>query len=204
LIYIKNILPDQDFFETLLQDYINKFRIQSIGWTDFQDHYINEVTNKYGDKAADILKQIDWDTWVIKPGQLPHVNDFTNKWSTQAEDSKNALFNGTLTKDFEIIFKGWFTDVKLEFLNKVLARVSDVKEEHYIFLRDTLGLHQGYNMEVENLWYQLSLLTKHKDAYDHIADFLSKIGRMKYIRPIYHAWALLDKQKAYSVFLTNK
>jgi leukotriene-A4 hydrolase len=187
-----------------LKDYITKYRTQSISYVEWQNHYITEVKTKYGDQADKILSQIDWDAWIKAPGFLPHENDFTNKWSQQASDSRDALFAGTLTKDFATVFKNWFTDVKLDFFYLVIEKIADFKETHYVFLRDTLTLNTGYNMEVENMWYQLSLMTKHTDAYSYITDFLGKIGRMKYIRPIYHFWALLDKTKAYSVFLANK
>jgi leukotriene-A4 hydrolase len=89
-------------------------------------------------------------------------------------------------------------------LNKILDKVESLTENQYTYLRDTLGLHKGYNMEVSNLWYQIALLSRHSDVFPYVIDFLGQIGRMKYIRPIYFAFAKLDKQKAYGVFTQNK
>jgi hypothetical protein len=77
IIFIKNILKDNEFFRKLLQNYIKKFRTTSISYVEFKDHYITEVKTQYGDKADDILKQIDWDAWVLNPGQLPKQNNFS-------------------------------------------------------------------------------------------------------------------------------
>lgn len=83
-------------------------------------------------------------------------------------------------------------------------RKNDLNEKLYVFLRDNLNLHSGYNSEVKNLWYQLALNTKHNDVISYVEDFLGKIGRMKYIRPIYKAYGLLDKKAALACFEKNK
>jgi leukotriene-A4 hydrolase len=112
--------------------------------------------------------------------------------------------NNNLPSDFVSVFKGWHTNVKIEFLNKVLEKQSNLTNNQYETLRDKLGLHKGYNMEVSNLWYQIALLAKKKDVYPYVIDFLGQIGRMKYIRPIYAAFAMSDRNKAYDVFTQNK
>jgi leukotriene-A4 hydrolase len=89
-------------------------------------------------------------------------------------------------------------------LNKVIEKIATLTDDQYNTLRDKLGLHKGYNMEVSNLWYQIALLTKHTDVYPFVNEFLGQIGRMKYIRPLYAAYAKLDKEKAYAIFTQYK
>lgn len=103
-----------------------------------------------------------------------------------------------------MVFKSWNTNVKLVFLNLVIDRMVDFNESLYAFLRDNLNLHSSYNSEVKNLWYQLSLNSKHSDVIPFVEEFLGKIGRMKYIRPIYKAYGLLNKKAAVSCFEKNR
>jgi len=102
------------------------------------------------------------------------------------------------------VFKNWNTNVKLVFINLVSDRLKDVTDDIYKFLRDTLKMHGNYNSEVRNLWYQLSLNLKKEDVIPFVEDFLSQIGRMKYIRPIYKAYGYLNKKLAVSCFDKNK
>lgn len=109
-----------------------------------------------------------------------------------------------MDSDFISVFKAWNTNVKLVFLNLIIDRINDLNDSLYKFLRDNLGLHSGYNSEVKNLWYQLALSTKHTDVIPFVEEFLGKIGRMKYIRPIYKAYALLNKKAAVACFEKNR
>lgn len=89
-------------------------------------------------------------------------------------------------------------------MNLVTEKSKDLTESLYSFLKNNLNLHSGYNSEVKNLWYQLALNTKHSDVIPFVEEFLGKIGRMKYIRPIYKAYGLLDKKAALTCFEKNK
>jgi leukotriene-A4 hydrolase len=102
------------------------------------------------------------------------------------------------------VFKNWNTNVKLVFLNSISDRIKEVTDNIYVILRDILKLHGNYNSEVKNLWYQLSLNLKKEDVIEFVEEFLSQIGRMKYIRPIYKAYGLLNKKLAINCFEKNK
>jgi leukotriene-A4 hydrolase len=203
LFRLQKVLFDDDFFPTLVQQYLKTFSPQSITYTEFIDFYISQVKLKFPDKADEILSGIDWEKWINGTGNVATLYDFSNYWSIWATECRDKLFNNMLPKDFPMVFKGWFTDIKLLFLDLVISRLDKFKEEHYTYLRDALG-YKGYNMEVLSLWYQLSLMSKHTDAVEYITDFLGKTGRIKLIRPLYHYWALLDTQRAYNVFNANR
>ncbi len=188
-----------------MKSYISTFRLQSIEYTDWKNHFINEVNSRFDKESAlNILKKVDWDTWIFTPGYPIVKNDFNNTYSTEAQIRLNDLFNGLTKDDFPQVFKDWLTTVKIVFLNLVATNLNKFSEENYVYFRDTLKLSTDYNMEIKNIWFQISLNTNHKDILPNIIDFLGKIGRMKYIRPIYKAFASVDKTQAYDVFLKLK
>jgi leukotriene-A4 hydrolase len=204
-VYYLESLTGKDIFRQIMKSYISTFRLQSIEYTDWKNHFINEVNSRFDKESAlNILKKVDWDTWIFTPGYPIVKNDFNNTYSTEAQIRLNDLFNGLTKDDFPQVFKDWLTTVKIVFLNLVATNLNKFSEENYVYFRDTLKLSTDYNMEIKNIWFQISLNTNHKDILPNIIDFLGKIGRMKYIRPIYKAFASVDKTQAYDVFLKLK
>ena len=87
-----------------------------------------------------------------------------------------------------------------------MAQLDKITDNIYSLLKTQLAINKDskYNMEVLNSWYQLSLQSKHKDVFDDVDDFVSKTGRMKFIRPSYLYYGKLDRTRALSVFNKNK
>ena len=106
--------------------------------------------------------------------------------------------------DSKKTFDAWHTNTKLIFLNNLLDRISEVSDDVYNNLRDSLQLYTKQNAEVLNLWIQVALLKKKDDIIQYAQDFLSKNGRMKYIRPIYVAFYIFNKDVALKTFNLNK
>ena len=77
-------------------------------------------------------------------------------------------------------------------------------EDNYNYMRDQLKLHDLYNSEIKNIWYQIAFNTKHSDVVPYAKTFLANIGRMKYIRPVYSSYARFDREDAYQTFQKNK
>ena len=189
-----------------MKTYIITYRGKSIVYIDFKNFFESQVKQLFNqDDAKKILDQIDWDSWILKPGYPPLTNDFSNKWLTEAYKYVDDLLNNKITDEFVDVFKNWNTSVKLVFLNKLADSKDSLTNDIYNFLKEKLNLHEGYNAEVENLWYQLALNTGHDDVIDpYVINFLSKNGRMKYIRPIYKSFAKVNKDKAWETFQKYK
>lgn len=198
-------LCGKDKFKIILRSYINKYRLQSIEYTDWQNHFTSQVNSLFDkDSASSILDKVDWDTWLFKPGFPPVENNFNNTYSNEAQSRLDDLFSEQVKEDFSGIFKNWHTSVKLVFLNMISKNLGKFSDNNYVYLRDTVKLHTDFNMEVKNVWYQIALNTNHRDVIPSVVDFLGKIGRMKYVRPIYKAFAKVDRNLAYETFTKFK
>jgi len=112
------------------------------------------------------------------------------------------LFNNSKVPDnFVTTFKAWHTNLKLFFLNRISDNFDKFTDTIYKELQQSLNItSKDYNMEVECLWYQLGLDSKHTDILPLVDDFLGRIGRMKFIRPMYISYAKLDRDRAIKVF----
>lgn len=205
-LYFLESITGKDQFRSILRSYIQKFRLQSIEYTDWQTHFTTQVNGLFdASTAQSILAKVDWDKWINQPGKPIVDNDFTNSYQTEAKARLDDLLNNKLTDDFPSVFKNWHTAVKTVFLNLVQENLGKVTDQTYDYLRDSLNLTSAnFNMEIKNVWYQIALNLKKTDVVDHVVEFLGKIGRMKYIRPIYIAFGNLNKKQAYEVFTKYK
>ncbi|XP_006914655.1 leukotriene A-4 hydrolase isoform X2 [Pteropus alecto] len=104
LFYLEQLLGGPEVFLGFLKAYIEKFSYKSITTDDWKDFLYSHFKDK-----ADILNQVDWNTWLHSPG-LPPVKpnyDMTltnacialsQRWITAKEDDLNA-FNSADLKD---------------------------------------------------------------------------------------------------------
>jgi len=109
---------------------------------------------------------------------------------------------------FKPIFDSWNTNTILVFLNTFLDIASNnpskINKWMYEFLRDELKLHTGYNIEICNIWYQICLILNHEDVVIHVVDLLSRVGRMKYLKPLYKGLYNFKKETARETFSKYK
>lgn len=76
-IYYLQSLIGEDNFQKVMQVYIDTYKLQSVNYYQFKNIYITTVNSLYSsDSAAKILNQIDWDSWINKPGYPIKSFDF--------------------------------------------------------------------------------------------------------------------------------
>jgi leukotriene-A4 hydrolase len=89
------------------------------------------------------------------------------------------------------------------FLERLLSSES-LSASDANLLGKTYSLLQTQNVELSSRYYQLALKAKDHSAYQPAADLLSTVGRMKFVRPLYRALALCDKELAKKTFEKNR
>jgi leukotriene-A4 hydrolase len=73
-------LTGKDIFNKIFRTYIETFKYKSIESSDWKDFFINKFSELQTDSTerSKVLNQIDWDTWINKPGYPPIKNNFSN------------------------------------------------------------------------------------------------------------------------------
>jgi len=202
LIYLQNLVnskSDIDLFRKFIRSYVSNFRNGVVKYEDLKSFFEEFIKNEFGSEAENILSQIDWDTWVYAPGLPPVENNFTNKYAIEVENMANLFYENKLPENFVEIFKGWFTLLKQNFLNRIRETNKELTDEQLTFLSDTLNLKQGYDVEVSTLYFLIVLehgKTLKDDFKEALVDFLGKHGRINYLRPIYKDFYKRDKKLA--------
>ena len=202
LIYLEKLVnakSDVDIFRKFIRSYVANFKNGVVKYMDFRNYFEEFIKNEQVPDWEKILAEIDWDKWVYAPGFPPVENDFSNKYAVEVDNMVKLFYENKLPENFVETFKGWFTLLKQNFLNKIKENDVELTDEQLTYLSDTLNLKQGYNVEV-SCSYFLTVLYHGKvlkdDVKEALIDFLGKHGRINYLRPIYKAFYLRDKELA--------
>jgi leukotriene-A4 hydrolase len=127
-------------------------------------------------------KEIDVDAWVFNPGipaNCPRPN-FT-KFYYVDECRNNFLKTHSISKNEKIA--AWSTHEYLQFLRKLprTISISDMSS-----LDKTFNFTNTKNSEIAFEWYMLSINSHYTNAYNNIELFLNRVGRKKFVKPIYN------------------
>jgi leukotriene-A4 hydrolase len=171
-------------FDTWLKSYFDHFAFQSITTTEslayFQDHLF--VENKaLGDK-------IRVDEWIFKPG-LP-----------QAEAPQPEAFAyvdkaiGDWMQGRNIMPGSWSTQEWLYFLHGLPEKL-DLSQMRR--LDTSWKLTESQNNEILQQWLMMSVKNDYQPAYHRLEEFLTTVGRRKYVKPLYEA---MDVQRAAAIY----
>ena len=208
LFYLEGLVNKQvqdiDLFRKILRQYFSKFEYKSIKYEDFRDFFIETINKELPeDKAKEVLEQIDWVQWIEAPGYPPIKNDFSNKYATEVLDAVDKFYKNQLPDDFKNTFVGWQTLLKQYFLNTIKDTEKELEDGQLKLLSEELNLKEGYNAEV-NFGYFMVVLLHGKELDDvfktALIAFLGKFGRLKYLRPLYRALYVRDKDTALATF----
>lgn len=164
-------------WDTFLKSYFAHFAFTSISTEDFLLYL----------KGNLITEDSDWhtlqvDTWVYGPG-LPSNAPIVIAKRFIAVDSMMEAFKTDIIKSLsEIPKSNWTTFEWLRFLQSidVSTRPDELKK-----LDELFKLTGTDNAEIATAWYVLCLKTKYEIAYPSMKLFLGKVGRRKFLLPIY-------------------
>lgn len=68
----------------------------------------------------------------------------------------------------------------------------------------TYSFASSKNVEVTSRYYVLGLMSHAKSVYQPTADLLGKVGRMKFVRPLFRELMKCDRDLAAKTFEANK
>ena len=199
-----NTLQINDLFRKILREYFAKFSYMSIKYEDFREFFIEEIKKYFNEATAkEILGEINWVQWIEAPGFPPVTNDFSNKYEKEVKEAVDKFYKNSLPDNFKEIFIAWHTLLKQYFLNNIKETEKELDDKQLNILSKDLNLKEGYNAEV-NFGYFTVVLLHGKSLDDEFKNaliaFLGKFGRLKYLRPLYRALYVRDKETAINTF----
>jgi len=158
-------------FDAFLRQYFDHFAFQSITTETFVDYLQKNLLQ--GDT------QFPLDEWLSKPGlhataPRPTSSAF-DKVAAAAKQWAGAQQSRSPTT-------GWTTHEWLHFLT---ALPPDLGPEKMRELDRAFSFTQTGNSEILDEWLLMAIRNKYKPAYPRLEQFLTTVGRRKYLKPLY-------------------
>ncbi len=166
----------RDEFDKFLARYFNEHAFKTI---------TTEAFLKYLDTALikgneDLRKKLTINEWVYGTG-IPANCPRAQQERFGKVDSQRALFLSGAPAE-QMVTVEWTTHEWLHFLRKLPATLSTTQMKK---LDDAYNLTNTGNSEIADLWYVLSVRVKYSKAYPAMDNFLSSVGRRKFLEPLY-------------------
>jgi leukotriene-A4 hydrolase len=204
LTYLERLVGGKDIYVPFFKKYIEKFANHPVTSDDFKSFFLEYFT---AEGLSSKLEEIDWDTWLYKPGMPPvkieydeslakKAYDLALKWHTSdilgvGSDGPGVseASNKTSTaspKDMD----GWTSSQIVAFLD----RLNELRSMTPMNPRTTRAMAKAYpildtthNAEIRCSWYLLCLKAGDDAIVPKVEEILHEQGRMKFVRPLYRA-----------------
>ncbi len=181
----------RETFDPFLRGYFDRFAFRSINSEDFVGHLREQLV----DKHPDTVSEAEIAAWLDEPGipafaeraisaRFELVDELRDRWLATGELPDGA--------------KNWTTQEWLRFLDAApdVLTVSQLQQ-----LDREYALTGTANGEIARRWYSIVAASAYTQAYDELADFLTRVGRMKLILPVYKALAATQPGRDYATQL---
>jgi len=176
-------------FDAYLRRYFEHFAFQSITTAQAIDYLRTQLLDRHPDLAANIHLQ----SWLSMPGlpesapkavspELGHIRKLANEWSAD-QISVADLSTGE-----------WKAQQKLHFLDSLPPNVGFKKMRE---LDQRFQITRSANAEILYRWLRLAIRNEYEIAYSKLEEFLTTVGRIIYVRPLYEE---LEKTRAGKAF----
>ena len=182
-------------FDPFLKNYFQTFAFQTMDTEKFLRYLRKTLIND-----PDIVSMGEILEWLYQPALASTFTEPKSDAFTQVEQ-QHALWqkSGKLT---DLQTNNWTIHHWLHFIGLLAATVDTAQLKQ---LDQSFGLSQSQNAEVAAAWFKVALLKDYAEARPALEQFLVKVGRRKFVVPLYQqlsqnpdtrAWAVAVYQKA--------
>jgi len=193
-LYLQELLG-LDFMLFFFKEYVKQFRLKAITTTDFCDLLKAKVQEKFPADGLDKLKNVDWDGWFNKPGVAPQLPKFDHTEYNTIKELATKYYDNidnleSLSSHHELSAGNWHTTKILIFFDilgeKITAEGKKLSESSLDWL-DKQHNFSNRNAEISCKWFQLCITQGYTKVDGKIEGFLTTIGRMKFVKPLFRA-----------------
>ena len=170
-------------FDAFIRRYIEQFRFTSITTEEFLELVKKELPG--------VAEEVDAQSWLYEPGMPQNAPVFR---SAQLE-ALTALANGFSTgeRPTRAQIDGWSPAEMLVYLQH-LPRTID--HDACAWLDDAMDLTSRGNYEILVEWLTIAAASDYEPVFHRVGEVLLRVGRMKYLRPLYKAMGAHSRTRA--------
>ncbi|MBS1779894.1 MAG: M1 family metallopeptidase [Bacteroidetes bacterium] len=171
--------------DSFLKQYFDEHAFKTITTEQFLA-YLNEHLIK-GDSG--IARKLDINAWVYGPGIPANCPRVQPERFKKVDEARTAFLNGTSPETLQT--KEWSTNEWLHFLRKMPSPLSQAQMQA---LDKAFHFTNSGNSEIADLWYTMAIPADYKPAFPAMDKFLSRVGRRKFLEPLYEGMMKNSKQ----------
>jgi leukotriene-A4 hydrolase len=168
-------------FDAFLRGYFDRFAFKSMTTDRFLQHLQGELLEP-------MQISINVNEWVDGPGIPANVVIPVSDRFVKVEAELARWVAGTAAKELEV--KGWTTQEWLHFLR---ALPGNIPMDRMADLDGSFGFTATGNAEVLAAWLEQSVANDYSPAYERLDEFLTSVGRRKFLVPLYEKLLATEK-----------
>lgn len=177
----------RDKFDAFVKGYFQRFAFQSMDTESFVEYFRKEVLDK-NPGAAKAIRMQEWIYGTGLPDNCPKVNAVRFR---KVEQALQDWLNGAPADSLPT--GSWSSHEWLHFVRHLPA---DLSAEQMKMLDEAFDFTHSGNAEIQAEWYTQAALHGYTEAFPAMEEFLLKVGRRKFLVPIYRALLKTEEGKA--------
>lgn len=163
-------------FDAFLKAYFDRNAFKTMSTEGFLAQLNNELLVNHPGAA----EEIGIEEWVRQAGIPDNLPQPSSERYDAVESAVNSWIAGVEPSQLET--EGWSSHEWLHFI-RVLP--SSIGAEKLAELDSAFGFTASNNSEIQSKWYQRAIQAEYAQAYPAIRAFLLKVGRRKFLKPLY-------------------
>ncbi|RYD55170.1 MAG: M1 family peptidase [Sphingobacteriales bacterium] len=186
-------------FLKLLENNVGRQRMDAFLRKYFDEHAFKTITterflaylddNLIKDDQA-LMQKLQINDWVYGPGIPANCPRADQERFTKVNAGREQFLKGTPPAKLDT--KKWTTHEWLHFLRKMPKPLTVAQMEQ---LDKTFKFTTSKNSEIADLWYVMAVAASYEPAYPAMEQFLSRVGRRKFLEPLYGEMMTSGKQQ---------
>ena len=163
-------------FDKFLADYFKDHAFKTITTEEFLSYLNANLIN--GDTA--LINKININAWVYGPGIPANCPRAAQERFMKVDAERKKFEQGA--NPAQLATTGWTTHEWLQFLRKMPLTLTIAQMK---LLDDAYQFTNSDNSEIADLWFVMAVRANYKAAYPAMEQFLSTVGRRKFLQPLY-------------------
>ncbi|KAI4232841.1 MAG: hypothetical protein LQ349_004752 [Xanthoria aureola] len=205
-------LLGKEAWDEFIPHYFSEYKGKSLDSYDFKSTVLEFFERRRGDDATATQKlaELDWDAWFYRPGlpPKPHFDTsmvdvcyaLADKWKTFGQSGQGGTGFQPAAKDIE----GWMANQVVVLLERIQDFETPLSAEAVHVMGSRYGFVTSRNVEVVARYLAVGLKAKSQEVLEPTAELLGRVGRMKFVRPLYRRLNEVDRELAVRTFEKNR
>jgi leukotriene-A4 hydrolase len=168
-------------FDNFVKGYFAAHAFQSITTETFKEYLWKNLLENPNSEMPSYISQEDVDQWIEQAGLPANAPNPQSDAFEKVEMSAKKWLDGK-TKLTAIPVASWTTQEWLRFLKSM---PEDLSSDKMTELDKAFGLTKKGNSEISFQWLLMSIKHNYKAADARLEEFLTTIGRRKFVRPLF-------------------